>query len=70
MSAPTYTREHFLTTYTLIASPLDDTECPICREEYDATTNHAAVTFSDEGSCKHIYGRHCIVSWLSGEKVN
>jgi hypothetical protein len=70
MSTPTISREAFLSTYlTLTTPPSSDPECSICKEEYDDTT-HAAVTFSQEGSCGHVFGQHCIEAWLNEERVN
>jgi hypothetical protein len=70
MSTPTHTREEFLDTcITPTAVPVDDPECPICKDTYD-TSDHQAVTFSDEGCCKHVYGKSCLVKWLETENTN
>jgi hypothetical protein len=71
MSPPPISREEFLNTYiTPTTAPPSDFECSICKDEYDTSTNHAAVTFSDKRSCKHVYGQHCIETWLKGDMVN
>jgi hypothetical protein len=71
MFTPTISREEFLKAYiTLTTAPPSDSECSICKDKYDTSTNHAAVTFSDEGSCKHVYGQHCIETWLNEKGVN
>jgi hypothetical protein len=71
MSTSTYTYSYFLANFITTTTPSpEDPQCPICKEEYDPTTNHTAVTFSDEGSCKHVYGRHCIEAWLNEPNVN
>jgi hypothetical protein len=70
MCTPTISREEFLSTYiTPTTSPSSEPECPICKEEYDDIT-HAAVTFSHEGSCGHVFGQHCIETWLGGDMIN
>jgi uncharacterized membrane protein len=70
VAQPAIYREEFLRTYiTPTTAPSSEPECPICKEEYDDTT-HAAVTFSHEESCGHVFGQHCIKTWLEGDMIN
>ncbi|CAA9963622.1 RING domain containing protein [Pyrenophora teres f. maculata] len=67
---PIYTQREFLATQiTHITPPADDTNCTICMEEYNTTT-HEPVTYADKDSCKHIFCKSCLITWLSGPSVN
>lgn len=64
------TREEFLATSITPANPSpSDTECAICKQDYNITT-HTAVTFSDSASCKHVFCETCIVAWLNAKGTN
>ncbi|KAI4649805.1 uncharacterized protein J4E79_009651 [Alternaria viburni] len=72
MSLPT--RLHFLahniTPTTPSPSSDTETDCAICKEDYNTTTGHPAVTFSNTTSCNHIFCEPCIVAWLSAKGTN
>ncbi|KAF2811153.1 uncharacterized protein BDZ99DRAFT_462427 [Mytilinidion resinicola] len=43
-------------------------ECPICHEDIGA--GHTAVQITGIPNCAHIFGRNCLVSWLSCGRIN
>ena len=65
-----FIREQFLATKITRTIPsTNNTQCPICMEEYNNTT-HQAAKFTDESSCNHIFCRTCLIAWLSSPNVN
>ncbi|KAF2498137.1 hypothetical protein BU16DRAFT_604157 [Lophium mytilinum] len=43
-------------------------KCPICHEDFNAS--HPAVQITNIPDCTHIFGRGCLMSWLSSGRNN